>query len=302
MVLNHQVKDKDRKERARRREQASSLSYDRTLASSRQRSAVLTSGLQLYDVGTRSHLSPLERSDIVKNKRTDKMVIRLSARKTARWLAISILFLVFAHVVGQLSRFLVGYDYVKGLVPLFNLEHEANVPTWFSSGLLLVSAALIAAIAWRKKESRDRYFRHWLALSIIFLFLSLDEAAQIHEMTTGISRDIFKASGLLYYAWIIPAGSFVLILCVTYLGFLLHLPLKIRHLFLLSAVLFLSGAMGLEMFEGRLTEVGRYMDASYTTLVTFEEALEMTGAALLVYSLLSYLRSMNASVEISFVE
>ena len=230
------------------------------------------------------------------------MLIRISANKTARWLAVAILFLVVAHVAGQLSRFLLGYDHIRGLVPLFNLELEANAPTWFSSSLLLVAAALFAVIAVGKRNRGDRYVRHWLVLAIVFVLLSLDEAGKIHELSISVFRGAFQTGGLLYYAWIIPAGIFVLIMAVAYLRFFLDLPGKIRNVVLLAALLYVGGAMGLEMVEGLLNEQGRYMDPTYTALVTIEETLEMSGVAVLIYGLLSYMRQQEDRIEIAIGE
>ena len=53
-------------------------------------------------------------------------------RVTIFLLSVAIL-LIVTHVVGLIFRFEFGHESVFGLVPLFDLNVEANVPTYFSS-------------------------------------------------------------------------------------------------------------------------------------------------------------------------
>src|SRR5256885_4802293 len=92
----------------------------------------------------------------------------------------------------------------KSFERLFDLDAEANIPTWFSSALLLMCAMLLAANAAAKWKTRDRYTIHWIVLSVIFLYLSVDETAIIHEMSIKPLRSMLHPTGLLYEAWIIP--------------------------------------------------------------------------------------------------
>ena len=39
------------------------------------------------------------------------------------------LLLLLLHILAMISSFAFGHDYVKGLVPFFNFEHEFNAPT-----------------------------------------------------------------------------------------------------------------------------------------------------------------------------
>ena len=68
-----------------------------------------------------------------------------------------------------------------GLVAFLSLSWEANLPTWAASSLLLICAALLWAIARKAKQTEDKAYRHWYALSAIFAYISLDETAQLHE-------------------------------------------------------------------------------------------------------------------------
>src|SRR3982751_4790319 len=77
------------------------------------------------------------------------------------------------------------------VVRLVWLDGECNIPSWFSSCLLLVCALLLALIAAAQRQRPKAWFGHWLALALIFGFLSLDETAQLHELSIAPIRTSF---------------------------------------------------------------------------------------------------------------
>jgi hypothetical protein len=66
---------------------------------------------------------------------------------------------------------------------LFHLGREASLPSWFSAVLLLTAGVLLAVIAGVKRRQADAFRRYWAALSWIFVYLSADEAAVLHEQS-----------------------------------------------------------------------------------------------------------------------
>src|SRR5688572_14798317 len=64
------------------------------------------------------------------------------------------------------------------LMNRFDINHEPSIPAWYSACALLVSSGLLALTGIAKMQQRDRFFKHWLVLSVIFLGLSIDEAAR----------------------------------------------------------------------------------------------------------------------------
>ena len=67
----------------------------------------------------------------------------------------------------------------------FNLNTEGNIPTWYSTILLFSVSAVsffIYQITNLKPGSNKINYGFWLTVSFTFLFLSLDEASQIHEL------------------------------------------------------------------------------------------------------------------------
>jgi len=210
-----------------------------------------------------------------------------------------ILFLLFANVIGILSSFYFGHDNVYGLVPLFNFNKEHNIPTLYSSFALIFASILLSIIATTHRKRSSSYFP-WLGLAIIFLFLSIDETAQIHEKLTPYFRELFNTSGLLYYAWVIPNGIFVAGLAIVYLKFLMRLPNKIMILFVVSGTTFVSGAIGFEMLSGRLTYNYGRDSLLYAFYYSCEEFFEMLGIVIFIYTLLLYIARQFQFLTISF--
>lgn len=98
----------------------------------------------------------------------------------------------------------------ESFVRLFSVDREANVPTWFSSSMLLLCSLLLFLVAEIKKSYHEKYISHWFILTLVFLGLSLDEAAIIHEMSIKPIEKAFHTRGLLRFGWIVPAAIFVI--------------------------------------------------------------------------------------------
>ena len=75
--------------------------------------------------------------------------------------------------------------------------------------VLLLCSLVLYYIASMRRQRDGGYAWHWLGLSIIFCGLSMDEAVGLHEMAIDPMRELFGASGIFLYAWVIPALVFV---------------------------------------------------------------------------------------------
>ena len=158
------------------------------------------------------------------------MEIELDRRFVTRVLGITTAVLVAVHLALYLGEALIFKGHLHRLVRLFNLSNEANVPTYFSSMLLLVPAVLLMVIGIVKRRDHAAFARHWQFLGFIFLCLSLDETACIHESLIGPLRSMLHATGVFYFTWVIPAVILVFIVGLTYLRFILALPRVTRNL------------------------------------------------------------------------
>lgn len=198
--------------------------------------------------------------------------------------------LVGIHLLTQLA-ILAYSDFVgRGwLISMFHLGGEANLPATFSGGLLVFSALLLGVIALEKRRAGAPFAALWTGLSAIFLFLGLDELASIHDNISAPMSSVYKTSGALMYGWVIPYGLAVGALLLVSVRFLLHLPPRTRTLFLLSGVLYVGAALGIELTQAythsRALETG---PLAFMSLM-MEETMEMLGVVVFIYALLSYI-------------
>jgi hypothetical protein len=236
---------------------------------------------------TASYADPLE---ALSPARRDVVGLRLPRpRVVRRCLLGAILTLHALSLAGQISAHALGHPRLKGFVPLFYVDAESNVPTWYSSMALLLAAALLAVIGCLKLQAREHYRFHWLALAGLFLLLSMDEVAMIHEYPIDPLREALNATGALYYTWVIPGLGFVLLVGLALAGFLRSLPAATQRQMLLAAALFVGGAIGVEMLSGIQADRWGEDNLTYALIISIEELLEMLGVALFIEALLAYL-------------
>lgn len=225
----------------------------------------------------------------------------LSPRRVLRVLGITIFILVVLSLVGQYARLVLGHGRLLGFVPEFHLDAENNIPTYFSTLLLLAVAIVAGLIARVVRERELPFYRHWVGLALIFAYISLDGFASLHERLIGPLREIFDAGGIFYFAWVIPGLVLVGLFLITYSRFFWHLPVRWKRLFAISGALYVGGALGAELIGGWYWEqTPDSFGWDDVFLTTVEEGLEMTGMALFLYTLLEYLRANVAEVRISF--
>jgi len=226
------------------------------------------------------------------------MDLNINPRFVFSKLLIVFALLLLANVVGIILKFYFDHANVYGLVPLFNFDRENNIPTLFSSLLLLASAILLMSIAVIHNRLRNPWLP-WLGLACIFLFLSYDEIASLHEKLIMPVRNAMDVSGIFYFAWVIPYMFILPLLLAVYSRFLIRLPKRFMGLFILSGGIYISGALGLELLGGLHASNFGVDGIQYSVIYTFEELLEMLGVMLFIYSLLSYIKSEFESYSIT---
>jgi hypothetical protein len=217
------------------------------------------------------------------------MLITFTPKRVLFFLGLIVACLVVANLALVVAQYVFHHDTVFGLVPLFSLDREHNVPAGFSSLLLLLCSGLLGIIMHAKKRQGEKDSLYWLGLAASFLFLSFDELFMMHERLVIPVRAAVHATGLLYFAWVIPYGIGVSVLALVYLHFLLRLPASVRHLTVGAGVIYVTGALGFELLAGAYFEEHRTKDLVFAMLATCEETLEMGGALLFLYALMTYI-------------
>ncbi|MFQ5666749.1 MAG: hypothetical protein ACE5I7_09995 [Candidatus Binatia bacterium] len=221
-----------------------------------------------------------------------ELKLDVSPRKVAWFLAVAIVCLTTASVLSQWYRFELERGQRSGIIDRLYLDNEESIATWFQSAVLLSCAALLGSIAQDKRRTGDASARPWGALAGIFLVLSLDEVAALHELTMRRLRDALHVSGVFYFAWVIPGMLVVLVVGALYVKFILGLDRETRRRVIVAAALYVAGALGMEMVSGAYASVYGVDTLVYATaLVTLEELLEMAGMSLFLYALLCYRES-----------
>lgn len=124
------------------------------------------------------------------------MVIHISPKRVFAVLIGVSAALVLLHIAGQISRLEFGHAQLHGLVALFNLEEESNVPSFWSSLLWLIAGTLAGVIASLAHGAARRDWLHWLGLSSLFFFCGIDETVQFHERLGGLFAGFLKFEGL----------------------------------------------------------------------------------------------------------
>lgn len=173
------------------------------------------------------------------------------------------------------------------LLKLFDLNGEGNLPAWFASvQLFLIGQQFF--YKWKsKKEARiSKIEKFCFILSLIFIFLSVDEAASIHERITSILRNLSWIPSFtgnhgiwifLYVPMIVVFGS------IFFKSFSLlkkYYPYGFR-LISCGASLMIGGAVFLEIVGYEV--IAGENHALHVCEVALEEFLEMLGATLILF-------------------
>jgi hypothetical protein len=203
--------------------------------------------------------------------------------------------LAVGHLIAVVVQRWVGHDGIAGtevVVRVFGMDGELNAPTWYSASALLFCAGLAGLIAaLQRRPTRGAAGPwHWALLAATLAFLSLDEAALLHEeLSKPLTRsfDLDEARWA-YWAWLGPYLAATVLFVGVFARFLWRLPAHTRRPLLAGGAVFLGGAAGLELVGRDMWDEGD-VSTPYLMLVGVEEILEMLGVALLAYALLTFL-------------
>ncbi len=171
---------------------------------------------------------------------------------------------------------------------------EANAPTWFSSAMLLAAAGLSLAFAAGARAQRLERHERWAFVGVGLLLASMDEEAQVHEALVGPLVDGMRAlvgEGVPARALAVLAALVAMVALLAWLSpWLRSLPRGLRRALVLSALVYGTGALGLEVVarvldtavgNGSVSRAGEFLSVA-------EELCEMLGVALFISALLAY--------------
>jgi len=167
------------------------------------------------------------------------------------------------------------------LVAKLSLSYESNLPTWFASSLLLLCAVAAGAIAMRAPRHR----LYWWSMAALAGWMSLDEAAELHEHLGGVIGD---TSGVLYFDWVIPAAVLVVAVTIAFVPFIRALHPRTRTRLIIACAVYVGGALLMELPLGWWTEQHGNEGFGYALIDWVEETMELVGSVLAFGALLAH--------------
>ena len=228
------------------------------------------------------------------------MKLIFSIKSIVNTLLIIACMLIAASIAGQIMKYVFGHPSVYGLVSLFNVSQEQNIPTLFSVLLLITCSILLSLTLYLQHKQKAGLNMYWATLAIGFAFMAIDEFTELHENVGFLFKPLIGSysHGLLYYSWVIPACALIIFLAVFYSSFLFKLPKTTRINFIIAATTYLTGLIGIEMLGGNYHELHGRDNLSYSLIATLEESLEMLGLILFIRALLDYLSTQFSEISI----
>lgn len=204
----------------------------------------------------------------------------LDPRALRRWLLVGVAIVAGLGLAIELWHAHSHDAVVEALLPKLSLSYESNLPTWFSSSLLLacgVAAGVIAA-------ARPAWHRHWWAMAAIATYISIDEASELHEHLGGH----IGAGGVLYYDWVIPAAAILLVLVAAFVPFIRALAPATRMRLVIAGAVYVGGALLMELPLGWWAEQHGTDGLGYALIDWVEETLEMLGTSFALVALVQH--------------
>jgi hypothetical protein len=215
------------------------------------------------------------------------LAINLDAKRTTIILTAIMSVLVAIHVLAMQANFNESLGLKKALdfeywqVAIFDLDEEESFGTWFSTAILLFASVLLFFVADYLRSAADSMYRWWTILGLGFGLMSIDEVVGLHELFNTLYEDV---------PWT-TAGFFLFVLAgFCFLPFLWHYRWRTSGLFMVAGVIFASGAIGIERYSG--TDIN---SLGYNMLTGLEEGLEMSGVIIVIYTLLDFIRGIEAA-------
>jgi hypothetical protein len=213
-----------------------------------------------------------------------------------RWQVGAALLLVAAYLVTQAMKLSGGYPYFFGLVPMFDLDAESNLPSFLQAQGLLACAIALLFVAQHERAAVRPMAHAWLVLSLAFLYLGADEAAMLHDRMGPVAMQTIGSKPN-HIDWVLPMGILASAFALYMIPFLLGIERATALAFALSGAVYVGGAVGVEVLGKILSERYGYESYPYVLSVALEEGMEMLGVAMFLRAILRYMaRSAHATL------
>jgi len=199
--------------------------------------------------------------------------------------------MLFTFEIILIALYLIIKLALHSQMKFFDLDLENNLPSWFSASQLLVTG-LIFILKFRLPNSITNinpYF--FLLLGLGYIFLSLDEAASIHEKLNYPLQLLSNAMPRFendYGVWILPyiiVGCIFLILTYKSIIALWKEYRQPTYLMIVGTTIFITGGIVFEILSYKYLRTGA-TPIAYFLEVAIEEFFEMFGISVTLYAAL----------------
>lgn len=211
-----------------------------------------------------------------------------SISRLIRILAVILGVIFTVSLILQFIAVTTGRARLLGLTPFFNMDGDEGFPTWYNSFLLLLLAGVCQWVGTHPLSAQHGFRGRWNFLAGIFLLMSVDEVATIHEQIGLTMSRFHDFDGVFTYPFILVGVLLAVILFLNYLPFLKKLPRRVSWMMCLAGFIYLLGAAGAEGVCAYIFSEGREKTFAYVLAAHIEELLEMSGLILFLRCLLQH--------------
>ncbi|TCP57093.1 hypothetical protein EV191_1011045 [Tamaricihabitans halophyticus] len=157
---------------------------------------------------------------------------------------------------------------------------EANLPTWWSTGLLVLATLthLVVAVLARARRAPSAWA--WFGSAVLLGALSLDDHTMLHERLDRIGERFVTFDGFPFY-WLIPGVFAGALIAIAFAVLAVRLRGAARWCIVLGCAVLLASALGGEVLQGVLIAVGE-SGPLYVLTYHAEELGENIGTLLLL--------------------
>ena len=199
-------------------------------------------------------------------------------RKLFLFFSFCILFLIVMHFFPQKLSWTINNR--------FDLNTEANVPTWYSTVLLFSVSLFSIVIHFVRKnlvKSNNIWSSFWLFLSCVYCFLSLDEASRLHEI-------LDQSTSIKWVYVYAPFGAIFFVLCFFYFWVIRGDNKNLLKWFVGGLLLYAAGGLLSEFISYKYSLSPMWLQVEFV----FEEGLEMLGTVMVLMGCCQELNDLNA--------
>lgn len=177
---------------------------------------------------------------------------------------------------------------------LIDVDLESNITTWFSS-LIWILAAYMAYKCYRLSTAVGLNNEIWILFCFLFLIISCDEVAMIHEnLGRFLNIHFFKLELNTVIIIFLPILAPFMIFFIFLIGKELKKSKIAARLILLGFSLFLIGSIGIEQRNNFEFFIERPLLIRIGSM--FEEGLEMLGGIVIIMGLKAHRRFLLANL------